>query len=314
MAWTEPRTPHIDQSARFLWPGISPWVFVLALLLSSPAFAAHPVRPLRLPIDLLPGQNFGYYRELLVRSLATLNVPVKLPVHGTVPQTRMFRDLDKGITALRPLLQTRRRDCRLTEVPVDLTGGLIGQRIFLVRAADRQHFAHVHSLDELRATHAVAAFGQGWFDIRIWQANHLPYQVVSGDWTRIYAMLQAGNRGFDYFPRGANEILGEAREHADLVIEPHLLLVYHRDFRFYLSSPYARYEPLIEAALKKARGSGLMAHLQQKYWGGLAQKLHLADRQVIHLATPDRPTTQSPKQTRCSSAVVSSGDRGLLKK
>jgi len=287
----------------------------MALLLCASGVQASPgVKTLRLPVDLLPGQDFSYYRELLVRSLAGLGVKALLPVHDTVPQTRMLWNLKRGITSLRPLLETRGRDCRLTEVPVDLTDGRIGQRVFLVPPSQKSRFAGVQDLNDLRATHAVAAFGQGWFDIRIWRANQLTYRVIPGDWSRIYEMVRVGGRHIDYFPRGINEVLSEARQHPGLVIEPHLLLVYDRDFRFYLSPPYAQYEPLIEKALRKARDSGLMARLQRKYWGNVEQALHLSRRQTIHLFTPPGGEGQNGVKPRCSSAVSLSGRRGRLKK
>ncbi len=303
---------HRHQSWTVLACNAAMLLFLFSCSFGARAASAGEV--LRLPIDLLQGQDFSYYRELLVRSLAALGVRATLPVHDTVPQTRMMWNLERGITSLRPLLETHVRNCRLTEVPVDLTDGRIGQRVFLVPRSQKSRFAGVRDLDDLRATQAVAALGQDWFDIRIWRANQLPYQVIPGDWHRIYGMLRVGGRHIDYFPRGINEVLEEARKHPGLVIEPHLLLVYERDFRFYLSPRYAHYEPLIEKALRKARDSGLMARLQRKYWGNVEQALHLSSRQTIHLFTPPVRESQSGVKPRCNNAASLSGSSGRLKK
>ncbi|WP_097459456.1 hypothetical protein [Mangrovitalea sediminis] len=253
---------------------------------SAGAQTIAPPRNIIFPIDLLPDNEFAYYRELLVESLKNVGVTAEFQVHATVSQPRMLRDLQQGITALRPLLPSRAVDSTLVQVPVDLTGGRIGERILLVRPDERERFAGVTDLDQLRATGAVAILGGHWFDVAVWRANRLPLHTLSGDWSRIFGMLQAGGRDIDYFPRGVSEILSDAKRYPQLAIEPHLLLVYDRDFRFYLSRPYARYASLIESALEAARASGLMATLQQKYWGGVDRALSLDQRRRIHLYTP----------------------------
>lgn len=262
--------------------------FAVCLAWAGVSYAQPEPEPqhLILPIDLLPDNEFAYYRELVIASLKSIGVSAEFQVHAVVSQPRMLRDLRKGVTALRPLLPSAALDGELVQVPVDLTGGRIGERVLLVRPDERERFADVTNLEAFRATGAVAAFGEHWFDVAVWRANQLPLRTLSGDWSRIFGMLQAGGRGIDYFPRGINEVLSDAKRHPGLVIEPHLLLVYDRDFRFYLSRPYAKYAPLIERALRNAEASGLMAALQQKYWGKVDRILALDQRQRLNLYTP----------------------------
>ena len=247
-----------------------------------------PTQSLVLPVDALPTESFAYYRELLESSAAAIGVNLKLAMRDPVPQPRMMWNLEHGITALRPLLQNAERDQAFTPVAVDLTGGRVGQRVLLVAAAHRDLFQDVHSLHDLQSLGARAGMGKGWFDVDVWHANHLQVTPVAGDWTHIFSMLRAGLRGIDYFPRGVTEVSAGPQVPPGLVVEPHLLLVYDRDFRFYLSRPYARYKQLLEKALHKAKASGLMQSLQEKYWGASVQALHLPDRDVIHLALPPR--------------------------
>jgi membrane-bound lytic murein transglycosylase MltF len=90
----------------------------------------------------------------------------------------------------------------------------------------------------------------------------------------------------DYFPRGAIEISAEAQLHPELAIERNLLLVYQRDFVFYLSKGNASLKPVIESALKQAEKSGLQKKLMDEYFGSSLQQLNLDKRVRIRLTTP----------------------------
>lgn len=297
------------------------WTLILSILLallggrSTQGFAAgDSPQTWVFPIDHLKDDHYRYYQALLVQALAAQGIRLQFVVQGEVSQPRMMRDLEKGRTAIRPMLPTARRDCLLTQVPVDLTDGRIGERVLLIRPSESERFKQVQTVDQLRATGAVAALGAHWFDISVWRANQLPYRVQSGDWSHIYDMLRVGGRGIDYFPRGVNEVLSEAEQHPGLMIEPHLLLTYNRDFRFYVSAPYAKDVPAITRALRQAQASGLMARLRREYWGNLAQALDLPGRQRINLFTPPLPTAQSSARPDCNNSVRRPDDTGLLKK
>ncbi|MFC4159270.1 hypothetical protein [Chitinimonas lacunae] len=201
---------------------------------------------------------------------------------------RQYLALEQGKVSLLWLLPSRERDQRHARVNEPLTFGLIGQRVLLIPPGNAPIYAKVQTLDDFRALGVVAGLGAGWVDTRIWQANHLPFNEHPGDWTQIYRLVASRQRGIDYFPRGAVEVLGEAHRHPELEIEPHLLLDYHTDFYFYLHRNQAPLKPVLEAALAQARRSGLMQQLFNKYHQDIANRLHLSKRRVIDLTfAPD---------------------------
>jgi ABC-type amino acid transport substrate-binding protein len=99
-------------------------------------------------------------------------------------------------------------------------------------------------------------------------------------------MVASKNRGIDYFPRGANEVAAEAKDNPDLAIEPKLLLVYPRDFRFYLSKNNASLKATLETALAAAEKSGLQQKLVTEFFGPAIAGLNLDKRIKIELKNP----------------------------
>ena len=80
--------------------------------------------------------------------------------------------------------------------------------------------------------------------------------------------------------------MAEAKDNPNLAIEPRLLLVYPRDFRFYLSKANAGLKPTVEAALKQAEKSGLQQKLIDEYFGPSINSLNLSKRVKINLKDP----------------------------
>ncbi len=207
-----------------------------------------------------------------------------------VPQKRAVLMLQHGGLSALWLVESKQRNEEYHAVPVGLTNGLIGKRILLIRPDEQKLFDQINDLSTLRESGFVAAMGQGWFDAQVWQLNQLAYREKSGNWKQIYDMLRLG-REFDYFPRGLNEILVEARLHPELAVERKLVLIYERDFRFYLSkfgpaagSAYAR---VITAALEEAGKRGLIDSLVSEYWGQDFSTLGYDSRTKIYLETPE---------------------------
>ena len=184
-------------------------------------------------------------------------------------------------------MQTPEKDKDMVPIQVALTDGLVGQRILLIRPEDQQVFDRVTSIKTLRDTKLIAGFGEGWFDAQVWKKNRLPVFEFTYQFSQIYPMVTLGNRGVDYLPRGANEIVMEARQHKHLSIEKHLLFAYDRDMRFYLAPHAAAYKPIVENALKAAEASGLKRRLIDQNFGPEIKTLDLARRRRIQLQSLD---------------------------
>jgi hypothetical protein len=71
-----------------------------------------------------------------------------------------------------------------------------------------------------------------------------------------------------------------------LDIEERLVLIYNRDFIFYLSKPAAQYKEILEKALKQAKKSGLIDKLIHQYRVRDFNTLHLDKLIQIRLKIP----------------------------
>ncbi len=146
-----------------------------------------------------------------------------------------------------------------------------------------------HSLENFRNLNFAGRMGTKWFDSKVWKANNLQYIEQPGKWNTIFRMISVMNRHC-YFPRGLSEIVNEAKQYPDLAIEERLVLIYDRDFRFYLSkvavNAGAIDKRIIASALKKAKDTGLIDRLVRKYWANDFKTLNYDQRIKIYLTTP----------------------------
>lgn len=259
-------------------------IIAAASLLALPGLAS--AADVTLKLASLPNGNHKYYHRLLEESLKATGNNVKITVEDNLPQPRIVSYLDDGNLTLHWMLQTKERDAKYVAVDHKLTQGLIGQRVMLVPKGDEAAYSKVKTLDDFKATGKVAGLGKGWFDVGVWNESGLKVTEQGGEWKLLYSMIASKSRGIDYFPRGANEIVAEAKENPNLGIEQHLLLVYPRDFVFYLSKPNAALKPVIEAALKQAEKSGLQKKLIDEYFGPSIASLGMDKRTKILLKNP----------------------------
>lgn len=267
---------------------------LLALLALSaiPTLAADIARPPRthetmvLQTPCFSDRRERFYLDLLKAALEAIRQPARIVCQDDLPGRRMWKMMGEDKIDLIWGMQTPDKDKQLVPIEFDLTNGLAGQRVLLIRPENQKDFDGVNSVAALRGKHLVAGFGEGWFDAAVWKANDLPVVELPGQFSLIYPMVAVGNRGIDYLPRGGNEIVAEAAAHRELVIEKHLLFNYNRDMRFYLSPRAARHKAVIEAALKHAETSGLKNRLIKLNFGADLKRLGLAQRRRIELQAP----------------------------
>jgi len=189
-------------------------------------------------------------------------------------------------------------------IRVPLDKGVLGWRIFLVNRADRNAFAAVKSLDDLRK-HAAGQAGE-WVDTQILRYNGLKV-VESTLYENLFRML-AGKR-FDYMPRGIAEIAGEAANHEQLglVIEPHVALHYPFCTYFFVARSNPALANLIEMGLRRAQKDGSMESLFQQYNGASVAAAKLGERRVFELENPTAPSPGTPAQLECRNASATIG-------
>ncbi|TMP38736.1 hypothetical protein [Pseudoalteromonas rubra] len=226
-----------------------------------------------------------YISELLHRALADLGYELALTMTPNPLYMRESRLLNSGRITMIMRLATPQRDATFHKIAVPLTQGLIGKRLLLIHQRNQSRFDAIQSLDALRASELIGVFAPGWYDTQIWQANRLPFIESASDHATILRMLVDGNRGFDYFSRGINEI-DDYTLSDGLIIEPHLVLSYPLDFHFYLHPDNKVHISILTRALEKARDNGLQSRLLSKHFGYLQHRHKLSARRVISLSLP----------------------------
>jgi len=274
-------------SGKHAAPGFAGLV-LLTFLMFSGSLMSETLR-LHVPI-VTDSQNLHrYFHELLTKALDASGHKSEIIVHE-VPHLRAKALLQSGELSIFWMVASMERNRRFQAIPVDITNNLIGKRILLIPEGEQAQYDGVNNLIDFRGLALKAGFGEDWFDTQVWQANQLDYAEHSGNWESIFKMVALG-RAYDYFPRGLNEILTEAKRYPDLQIEQNLVLIYRRDFVFYLSrtGPNAgiRYAKELNAALKQARDSGLIRKLVRKYWSEDIEALNYEQRTKIYLNLPE---------------------------
>lgn len=175
----------------------------------------------------------------------------------------------------------------LIPVRIPIDRGMLGYRVLLVHRDLVPRLAQVTTLGDL----AAIRFGSktGWADSTILRNAGL--RVVMGDsFDGMFRMLV--NRRFDALGRGAGEALRETKEKEaelpDIVIEPHLLLVYPMPVYFWFNKDEAgrlRAER-VRAGLALMIADGGLDKLFAEEFGPVLATLDFAHRQVIRLDNP----------------------------
>ncbi|WP_143247645.1 amino acid ABC transporter substrate-binding protein [Agaribacterium haliotis] len=265
-----------------------------ALLLASLAVLAEsksePIT-LRYPASSASNaEQVDYFSDLLKLALQASGSPDRYKlekVDKSYSQRRSVQELSQG--KLYDVLWTvtnKERELKLRPIRIPLLKGLIGYRIFLIRAGDQQRFSQIQNKEQL--SKLLAGQAAQWPDTAILQHNGLPV-IGATFYESLFGMLKAGR--FDYFPRGANEISAEAALHPSLKIEEDLALVYPSAMYFYVSPDNEALAKIIEAGLQNIIASGdfdtyFYSHPSIQ---DLISSLNLKQRRAIILKRVDLP-------------------------
>lgn len=240
-----------------------------------------------LRVPEVPDSNHAFFHELLREAFGAAGQPIDIKGIIGPGKERFKMMLRNGELDVMWLVRGPARDRLFVPVDFPLTGGLIGQRVLMIRPGDQSRFDQVKNLDDFQRLGLRAGMGKDWVDIDIWKQNGLPVTEAAPDWRRLFKMLGAGNRDIDYVPRGALEIIGDTRTNPGLAIEQHLLLRYERDSIFYLTPAAAHLAPTLKLGLERLRANGTYERLLEKYHGQLLRELNLPRRLVLDLRDID---------------------------
>ena len=171
-----------------------------------------------------------YPVQLLMLALREAHSPYELKPHPVfMLQVRAMREVEQGSGLdIVWTMTSKEREQALLPIRIPIDRGLLGWRLLLVEPSETAKFAHVSSLEQLKALRG----GQGadWPDTTILRDAGLMVDesVRYGD---LFQKLAAGR--IDYFPRSVQEISGELENHRaeGFAIEPTLALVFDNGHR-----------------------------------------------------------------------------------
>jgi len=182
------------------------------------------------------------------------------------------------------------REKTLLPIRVPLDRGLIGWRLCLTRAADRERLRDIRDLQDL--ARLTAGQMHDWPDTAVLRANGLPVQV-STHYQGLFQMLSQGR--FDYFPRSIFEVDSELASFAEqnLVIDPYLLLHYPAALYMFVRPGRPRLAADLTRGMNALVADGTFERLSRQIFGDLLQRHRIDQRRVLRLSNPLLPA-QTP--------------------
>jgi hypothetical protein len=240
-----------------------------------------------------------YFRDMLVLALSKTAAegPWRIDVGAPANQARAVENLKAGRLDVIWTLPTAEREAEMRPVRIPLEKGLLGYRVFLIRAGDAARFAAIASLDPLTAIDGLKALraGQGkdWNSTRVMEAAGFKVDTAAS-YDSLFLMLREGR--IDYFPRGLNEAWAElaARPDSGLTVESTLLLRYPAASYFWVQRDTGdELAGRIERGLGLALADGsfdalLLGHPTHRELFALARP---GQRRILAIANPMLPST-----------------------
>lgn len=177
---------------------------------------------------------------------------------------------------------------QLLPIRIPLYKGLLGHRIFLIRADGQAQFDRITSLDELKEI--PIGQGRGWADSDILKDNGFKVYTPT-KFDSLMHMLDGGR--FDAFPRGVFEPFKEVTNysHLKLAVEKRFMLVYKMPFYLFVSPQNKQLATDLESGLKKAIADGSFEKLflSNPNVQEAIKSANMKNRTIFYLANPKLP-------------------------
>jgi len=193
---------------------------------------------------------------------------------------------------------TRALERQLMPVKVPVDKGLLGYRLFLIRARDQARFSQVRTLDELRRF--VIGQQADWADVAIYRAAGFTV-VGSSAYRALFPMLMAGR--FDALGRGVTEVeqelAAQRQRFPGMRIESELLLHYPLAVYFWFapSDEGRRRWQRVSAGMRQISADGTLDRLFKREFGEVVARLGLRERRLLEIPNPLLPAGQPFEQT-----------------
>ena len=282
---------------RLMARGRSSWCTVLgalgSLLLAAQAGHASPAAAPEATLRYFPsGPIYEYRWKLLALALAHTDgaePALRLaPYAEDVTQNRGMLLLQSGAIDVIALGTNAEREARMLPIKIDILRGIVGFRVFVIRAADQPRIARM----DAQALRQQLIFGLNsqWADLPILRAGDFTV-VTSSSYENLFGMLAAGR--FDAFTRGLNEAYREIDErqnsYPQLAVEKTKALYFPFPVYFWVSKNNTALARRIERGLQASLADGSFRKLFESYHAAEIDRMKQESRQVIRLDNPILP-------------------------
>jgi len=269
---------------------------MFATLVIAAALSAAPLRPMEYiyhPPESAIDVRYEYHWEILRTALERTTTkwgPYRLVPSEPMTEERQAFELKHATGKLTVMYLSTTREFEETMIPVRIPvdKNLGGYSVFLIRKQDKDRFATIRSLDDLRQFRY--GLGLGWIDVGILRKSG--FQVVTGSsYDGLFEMLV--QKRFDIFLRAATEVLDEyeqrKRRLTDLYIEDSIVFYYPLPMYFWFPKTREgrRLATRAEEGMRMMIADGTYDRIFDKYQRSKILRLHLKDRRLFSIPNPN---------------------------
>lgn len=228
----------------------------------------------------------AYIDELLALIIKnTKKKYVVKPINSHMQQSRVIYEMTKedGAFDLMYSMTTDAREKEMIPIRIPLDKGLIGWRVALIDAKNKDIFKNVTNLEQL--TQFTAGQQRDWPDVDILRTNKLRV-ITSNSYESLFKMLTS-NR-FDYFPRSIFEFEKELKLHheIDMLVDDNIVLIYPTANYFFVTPRRPDLAEDLENAFEKIIKDGSFEKLFLKHNHLAIKQANNHKRVKIHLLNP----------------------------
>jgi ABC-type amino acid transport substrate-binding protein len=220
-----------------------------------------------------------------------------VPFAEDVTQSRGVQLLQSGAIDVIALGTNADREAQMLPIKIDILRGMVGFRIFVIRAADQARIAKM-TAQEL-SKQLTFGLNSQWADLAVMRVNGFNVET-STNYEDLFGMLAA--KRFDAFPRGLNEAALELEQrksnYPQLAVEQTKALFFPFPIYFWVNKDNKALAKRIERGLTQALADGSFRKLFETYHAKEIATLAKEKRTVVRLSNPILPPNNPEPDTR----------------